>query len=73
MANADNIVRIESVRVESEQARAERYKAEMNEALLPVLALMAEAKSHGLLIEFHLGCGACGHPSIDSVEVLKRY
>lgn len=61
------------VRMESEAARAERFKGEMGEALMPVLALINEAKKHSMLIEFHLHDDQCGRASICSIGVVKRY
>ena len=63
----------EVVHLESEPARAERYTAQMTEALKPVLALMDDAKQHGLLIEFQLGMDAYGRAVIASSAVVKRY
>lgn len=61
------------VRLDSEHAKAERFKARIPEALLPVLALINEAKAHGLLIEFHIGDDAYGRAIVECCHVVKRY
>lgn len=67
MADADVI------QLETEAVRAERFKAEMAIALKPALALIDEAKRHGLLIEFHIGLDAYGRAIVGSCGVVKRY
>lgn len=59
--------------IKPEAERAAEYKGQLQEALIPVLAVIHAAQRDGLIMEFQLQPDAYGRLAIQTIAAVKRY